>query len=354
MESLSLLKPRVPKTAPKLVKTIAEPGEGGVFGQLFRFPLDPSHGNLLQQYLRIKITADVDPLTPAPFIFNAQLALDIFKTVRLVSSRGPIQSIDKTTLIGRMGLIYGTSLYNRIMKGIEGDADLLVDGQYLYLPLFWFFSDLTKDMLNLTEYDQLWVEALTGKNGTDMGFGADVIVSEISVDLFSRFAQTEVGEKIALSPSSYSSFTEDEVVVTLTEEFTTIPILLRCPYEVFYMHIYAPVVDSQGSATITNVKLDCPTSVLFDMDFKLNYLIRSDESYDTSEDAALSFWFGDRHGDFKDFITFGREMTPTWAYVTIQGNVGTTYAVRTSCEYRTKLKVSEGIIMNVTAAEILS
>lgn len=346
MEALSLLQ-RPTFSTPKLVRTNVSESRGyGVYNNFHRFAV-PVDNDLNRQWIKATLSI-VRTVTDEAFQVESMAGLLLLSRIALTSSRGPIQTLDPVTLIARMGLIYGTPLYYKTLGGIEVDPDIGPDGfdvktRTLYIPLFWFFSDKETDYLGKNR-GPLWVDITTNETLESMGF-AGCAITDIKYELFSNYAQTSnlIPAAPQKSITSYNSFIEDKVLVTTVSSESKVRMLLKCPYDVFYVHFYANAVGFTGSGTVSNVKIECPSSILFDRDIYTNSFDNGD-SYDTSKDGTFTVKFGNRHqypDRRNEYIKFSQTMTPTYATVTVQGVPSNTYEITAVCEYRNRISQDE-------------
>lgn len=154
-------------------------------------------------------------------------------------------------------------------------------------------------------------------------------LTSMTFELYSYYKQFKDYVPKPIS-NTYDRFLEETTKVP--SGASSVRVLLKCPSEVFYLHFYL-LNDSAGSDQITSVKLEGPSSELFDLHYAMNYLLSSDDSMDNS--SVFSIPFGPRHGE-GDFITFGQSMSPTYATVTFppSGSNRTLYA---QSEFRSKI-----------------
>ncbi|KAH9244353.1 hypothetical protein BASA81_018249 [Batrachochytrium salamandrivorans] len=237
MESLSLLA-KSPKGFPITVRTkpsVVYNDASAIYGASYSFEIPLGNGQLKQQYLKITANESSD-----------RNGWDFLKTVKLVSERGTLQTMDFITAIARFGLINQTPTFHRMVDGFRG-RNTPDDDRIMYVPLFWFFSDMPEDYLQ--SRGRLWVEVV---NRDALGPGGEP-VEKCEVELISYFRQlhssvpSSVSSPIrsrgreGLAPS-YDSFMEKTVLVPAGSK--TARVDLTCPNEVFHIHFVGKVKGS--------------------------------------------------------------------------------------------------------------
>ncbi|KAH9259645.1 hypothetical protein BASA81_002067 [Batrachochytrium salamandrivorans] len=326
MESLALLI-KAPGFAPKLIKSVYDTVyDDSIYSGRYVFKVPPNNGRLVQQY--VKATVDVGH-------GDKVKCYNLLKFVRLLSEERPLQTMDEMTITTRINLLADSSLYHRMLPGING----VWKGGNVYeytIPLFWFFSDLPEDYLDSTSCD-FRVEIVTNPTPQSMTSAGEF--HSVKYELFSYFKQVNsfgpkhIPKQIT---SSYDSFIEKPVPVS--NGATSVRILLTCPSEVFNV-IFSVVNKSNGLRhAIDSVKIDCPTSNLFDLDVAMNYLI-SEKNNSVDWDSILPVRFGPRHDPKGDFVKFSQSMGPTYATLTFKQVIGNDYVLYAVCEYRSNIAI---------------
>ncbi|KAH9259029.1 hypothetical protein BASA81_002649 [Batrachochytrium salamandrivorans] len=155
-------------------------------------------------------------------------------------------------------------------------------------------------------------------------------ISSIKFELYSYYKQFKDYVPKPIS-NTYDRFLEETTEVP--SGASAVRVLLKCPSEVFCLHFYLFVNNTAGSDQITSVKLEGPSSELFDLNYAMNYLLSSEDSADNS--SVFSIQFGPRHGE-GDFIVFGQSMSPTYATVTFPPSASDR-TLYTQSEFRSKI-----------------
>lgn len=343
MELLNLLE-RPPNSASKIVRRVPQEfNDDTIYSRRCSFDIDKNLGGLAQSW--IKMVASTSDNTSS---FNVPQGLNILQYVKLVGETGPIQTLDRVTLLARTDLLIGSGLYERLKPGINGIgvADFSSGPVTYFVPLFWFFCDLKGDYLDTRNIKNLKIEVGTLPSREAMGMTQTL--TSLQIELFTYHVRPR---EYVHKPISYSYDRYEEETISIAPNTTSVTFRLTCPYHVFYTHFYLFVNSTAGSNQITSVEIDCPTGEMFNVHYGMNYML---SDYEDSVDGAsvVSRKFGERHGNVKEFITFGQSMTPTYATVTFDSN-SAAKTLYTVSEYRSDIQGADRPYLDISGLAIV-
>ena len=347
MELLKLLE-RPPNSAHRIVRRVPQEfNEDTIYSRRCSFDIDKNLGGLAQCWIKMVASTGSDVSKS-----SVPQGLNILQYVRLTGETGPIQTLDRVTLLARTDLILGSGLYERLRPGIDGigvdgAANDFSDGPVTYfVPLFWFFCDLKGDYLDTRYIKNLKIEV--GTLPTMAAMGMDVPLTSLRIELFTYHVRPR---EYVHKPISYSYDRYEEETISIAAGASSVTFRLTCPYQVFYTHFYLFVNSTAGSNQITSVKIDGPTGEWFDVHYAMNYML-SDYEDSVGGESVFSRKFGERHGDVKEFTTFGQSMTPTYATVTFKTASGA-LTLYTVSEYRSDIQGGDRPYLGISGLAIV-
>lgn len=303
----------------------------------YQFKLNHTLGSLLQVFVKAKLSTG----TVSNVIKN-NFGQKLLKSARIHNGSSTICNDNPYNSIARLDLLYdASSLYFKISDSVQPSSTAFEDSVYVYvyIPLFFFFSDSLDSALDLMNRDQLYLEIITNSSKEAMGMTTDFTSSSYEMITFHRRELTE--PKIPKTiVNSYASFSEKPLTIPIGA--TSCEFLLTCPYPTFYLHFIIFKADG-AKEKITNLKMTCPNTTLLDNATNNLYLLS--DQFTGNQGSTVSIMYGSRNGPEKRYIKFSQEMKPTFATLTFSG----TAQVRTlyvTCEYYTDLVNDGGRIIN--------
>ena len=329
MESLNLLSSKTPGIIKVIKQQYSETSNTTAHQGNYKFKLNHNMGNLKQLYIKATLTR-AGAITP-----TLPLAPLLLKTITLRTDTTTLQTITPTYTLSRIDMLSGTGLANKLAAGINaGSAGTFPGTVVVFMPLFFWFSDDATNPLELFGRKQLYVE-ITENSQHDMGINNPLDTS--FYELISVFEQKESYPKVPRQiRNSYDIFIEDTQTITATQ--TTATFRLRCPYEVFavsFLFLTGNVVGGTFSKNqITKIKVDTPTSTLFDIDIYTNYLLSDNPNSGIQLNSTSTINFGIR-GTFmnwtdpSNYIRFSQNLSPTFVTLTFanSGYDGNLYTI---------------------------
>ncbi|KAH9247046.1 hypothetical protein BASA81_015398 [Batrachochytrium salamandrivorans] len=248
MEALSLLE-KPPRSAPKITRRPPSVTyDDSIYSGKYAFELDDTQGGLVQNWIKAVVSTG-----GVSGDINTPQGLNLLSQIKLAGETGPIQTIDRVTLLARIDLIFGSNLYKKLERDIGGIGDYGSGDVTYYIPLFWFFSDLPGGYLDLKNKGKLWIEITTLSSKEAMGM--ELEITSMKFELYSYYKQFRSYVPKPIS-NTYDRFPEETIRVF--SGTTSVRVLLKCPSEVFYLHSYLLVDSTAGSDQITSVQLEGP------------------------------------------------------------------------------------------------